>query len=182
MTGTDGEAWRSRRVPAVPVAVVGASAQGESGGGRRPDPETPYRRAFDNACGLAGEEAVQAFLAGLADVSPAMGHLVIDTVFGDLHGRPGLDAPERELLALAVLATLGGAEDEIAMHLGIAQRIGIPPAKVVEAFVHISAYAGFPRALNAIKVAKRFYAESGLLPLPPIPEASPAHPTERHER
>jgi len=33
-------------------------------------------------------------------------------------------------------------------------------------FLHSSVYCGFPRALNAVGVARKVFVERGLLPLP----------------
>ncbi|MEU7434992.1 carboxymuconolactone decarboxylase family protein [Streptomyces sioyaensis] len=50
----------------------------------------------------------------------------------------------------------------LGFHLNAALNIGISPKEVVEAIVQTTAYAGFPRALNAISVAKRVFAERGV--------------------
>lgn len=128
-------------------------------------PDQRYRRGLKTANELAGGEAVEALLENLRPISRDTSRLVIETVFGSLHHLPGLDHRQRELVTLAALAALGDTEDQLVIHLGIAHRIGVPPSSVVATFTHISAYAGFPRTLNALTVAKRFYAELGLLPL-----------------
>ncbi|MCC8242734.1 carboxymuconolactone decarboxylase family protein [Saccharothrix luteola] len=122
-----------------------------------------YERGLETANELAGHEAVQGFLDDLGAVSGSTARLVIETVFGTLHHEPGLDHRERELVTLTALAVLGDTEKELKLHLAIAHRIGVPPASVVALFAHISAYAGFPRALNALAVAKAFYTDQGLL-------------------
>ncbi|MFF5253342.1 carboxymuconolactone decarboxylase family protein [Streptomyces leeuwenhoekii] len=132
------------------------------GGGERPADTLPgYRTAQD----VAGEEAVQRFVDALGPVGGHVADLVIEVVFGKLHGRPGMSHTEREIITLAVLAALGGAEEQLTMHLRISHRLGISPAKVIEVFAHTGAYAGFPRAVNAVETAKRFYGDLGMLPL-----------------
>ncbi len=39
------------------------------------------------------------------------------------------------------------------------------PEEVVEALLHSAVYCGFPKALNATFVAKKVFAERGLLPV-----------------
>ncbi|MEU4769262.1 carboxymuconolactone decarboxylase family protein [Actinosynnema sp. NPDC023794] len=121
-----------------------------------------YERGLETANELAGREAVQGFLDDLEPISGSTARLVIETVFGTLHHEPGLDHRERELVTLTALAVLGDTEKELELHLAIAHKIGIPPSAVVALFAHISAYAGFPRALNALAVAKAFYADQRL--------------------
>ncbi|NJP31957.1 carboxymuconolactone decarboxylase family protein [Micromonospora thermarum] len=139
------------------------------------DPVADERRlrGLRNAYELAGKETSDAFIAGLADTCPPLADFITDFVFGDLHGRAELGSRDRELLTLAILAALGGCEREIELHLEIALRIGIEPVTVIETLLHVSAYAGFPRALNAIMVARRVLERRGLLPVGVIepPEA-----------
>ncbi|WP_405657911.1 carboxymuconolactone decarboxylase family protein [Streptomyces sp. NBC_01166] len=123
---------------------------------------TRYERGLKTATELAGAEAVRAFLDDLEPISRSTARLVIETVFGNLHHQPGLGHRDRELVTLAALAVLGDSEGELRIHLAIAHRIGVPPSSVVALFGHISAYAGFPRALNALGVARAFYAEQGV--------------------
>ncbi len=130
---------------------------------RNRNQEGRYERGLETATGLAGHEAVQKFLDDLEPISGSTARLVVETVFGTLHHEPGLGHRDRELVTLTVLAVLGDTEKELKLHLAIAHRIGIPPSSVVALFAHISAYAGFPRALNALAVAKAFYADQGLL-------------------
>ncbi|PSL52513.1 4-carboxymuconolactone decarboxylase [Saccharothrix carnea] len=122
-----------------------------------------YERGLETANALAGQEAVQSFLDELEPISESTARLIIETVFGTLHHEPGLDHRERELVTLTALAVLGDTEKELQLHLATAHRIGIPPSSVVALFAHVSAYAGFPRTLNALAVAKAFYADQGLL-------------------
>nr|BFD81221.1 hypothetical protein StreXyl84_06220 [Streptomyces sp. Xyl84] len=125
--------------------------------------EPPSARRI--AAAVAGEEAVQGFLDALGPVGGYVADLVIDVVFGRLHSRPAMSHEEREMITLAVIAALGGAEEQLTTHLRISHRLGISPEKVIEIFAHTGAYAGFPRTLNSVETARRFYEELGALPL-----------------
>jgi 4-carboxymuconolactone decarboxylase len=41
----------------------------------------------------------------------------------------------------------------------------LTPTEIVEAITHTAVYCGFPKALNAIFIAKRVFAERDLLPV-----------------
>ena len=69
--------------------------------------------------------------------------------FGDIYGRPGLDARSRQLVTIGVLTALGGCEPQLKVHVGAALNVGLTPDEIVEAMLHAAVYAGFPRALNA---------------------------------
>ncbi len=43
--------------------------------------------------------------------------------------------------------------------------MGLQPEQVIEAFLHASVYCGFPKALNAVAVARKVFTSRGLLPL-----------------
>lgn len=83
-----------------------------------------------------------------------LGDWIVDFAFGDVHTRPGLDARERELIIVAVLATLGGAEPQLAAHIRALRAIDVPWQQIEEALLQTTPYAGVPRAVNAIKVLR----------------------------
>ncbi|WP_293781522.1 carboxymuconolactone decarboxylase family protein [uncultured Aeromicrobium sp.] len=43
--------------------------------------------------------------------------------------------------------------------------VGWQPEQIIEAFLHASVYCGFPKALNAVAVARTVFADRGLLPV-----------------
>ncbi len=49
-----------------------------------------------------------------------------------------------------MLAALGGAERQLTMHARAALRNGVASAELLALAEHVSVYAGFPRALNAL--------------------------------
>jgi 4-carboxymuconolactone decarboxylase len=110
-------------------------------------------------------DAGRAVLAGLADVAPAMGHHIAAFAFGDIYDRPGLDPRSRQLVTLGVLTALGGCEAQLKVHIGAALNVGLTVEEITEAILHASAYCGFPRALNAMFVAKDVFAERGVTPV-----------------
>jgi 4-carboxymuconolactone decarboxylase len=113
--------------------------------------------------GAAGASVIEA----LADVSPELAHQVVAWGFGEIYSRPALEPRDRQLVTLGMLTALGGCEPQLEVHVNAALNVGLTPEQVVEALLHSAVYCGFPRALNATFVAKRVFAERGLLPVPP---------------
>jgi 4-carboxymuconolactone decarboxylase len=111
--------------------------------------------------GEAGQRVVDA----LADVSPELGHQVVAWAFGEMYARPALPPRDRQLLTLGMLTALGGAEPQLEVHVNAALNVGLSAEEIVEAFLHAAVYCGMPRALNATFVAKKVFAERGLLPV-----------------
>jgi 4-carboxymuconolactone decarboxylase len=95
-----------------------------------------------------------------ADVAPVLGREV-GHAFATIMGRPGLDLRTRELTTVCVLAAMGGTEPQLAFHIGGAMRAGATAAEIIEALTQVSVYAGIPRALNAVAVAREVFAEHG---------------------
>ena len=103
----------------------------------------------------------------LADVAPALAHHIVAYGFGDVYARPGLTPPQRQLVTLGMLTALGGCELQLDVHVNASLNVGLTPAQIVEAITHAAVYCGFPKALNAIFVAKHVFAERDLLPVVP---------------
>ena len=113
--------------------------------------ETARReRGLARLAELHDEPGGEEFLANLGD----LGDLTVDFAFGDVHSREGLSARERELLIVAVLSTLGGLEPQVRAHIRAARAIGVPDQELEETIIQIAPYAGFPRAINAMKILR----------------------------
>ena len=107
-------------------------------------------------------EAGQKVIASLADIAPELGHQVVAYGFGDIYARTELEPRQRRLVTLGILAALGGCEAQLDVHINASLNVGLTPDEIVEAFLHASVYAGFPRALNATFVAKKVFADRGV--------------------
>ncbi|MFE2264628.1 carboxymuconolactone decarboxylase family protein [Streptomyces griseosporeus] len=121
-------------------------------------------------------EAGQRVIDSLADISPELGHQIVAWGFGEIYDRPGLAPRDRQLVTLGMLTALGGCEAQLEVHVNAALNVGLTPEQIVEALLHSAGYCGFPRALNATFVAKKVFAERGLLPVgeQPAREEPPA--------
>jgi len=132
-------------------------------------PQTPQTRrqridygrsVLDAVDGEVGQRVVQA----LEDVSPVLGEQVM-IGFGEIYGRCELSPRDRQLVTLGMLTALGGCEPQLEVHVNASLNVGLTAQEIVEALLHASAYCGFPRAINATFVAKRVFAQRGLLPV-----------------
>jgi len=104
----------------------------------------------------AGAERAAALEAELG----ALGSYAIDWGFGDVWSRPGLAPADRELVVLSQLTTLGQTE-QLRTHVGLALRLGLGESQIAEVFVQLGGYAGFPRAISALRVAQEVFAAEG---------------------
>jgi 4-carboxymuconolactone decarboxylase len=91
------------------------------------------------------------------EFAPDFVHFTDDVLFGQVWPRTELSPKQRSLVTVSVLATLG-ATDQLVYHLGLAIDNGNTEAELIEAITHIAFYAGWPRAMSAMTVAKQVFA------------------------
>jgi 4-carboxymuconolactone decarboxylase len=92
-------------------------------------------------------------LGGFAD---ELVRLTDDVLFGEVWARPGLTPRERSLLTVAALTTGGNAE-QLTFHLRYAEDNGVTRDELVESLTHLAFYAGWPKAMSAMAVAKTVF-------------------------
>lgn len=121
------------------------------------------RREFARATGGHGIEPV----ARVRATSPTLADGITEFAFGQIFARSGLGAREREMITVAVLAAIGGADNQLAIHAPAAIECGVDPDELVVICEQVAPYAGFPRALNALRAVRTVIEQAGLpLPLP----------------
>jgi 4-carboxymuconolactone decarboxylase len=123
-----------------------------------------FRRGWQRLLEVDAEGGEQV-IENLQDVAPDLGRYVVEFAFGDIYSRPGLDLRQRQLVTISALTTLGGAEPQLEVHVNAGLNVGLNAPEIVEAMLHCIPYAGFPRVLNAIFVAKRVFGERNVTPL-----------------
>jgi 3-oxoadipate enol-lactonase/4-carboxymuconolactone decarboxylase len=91
-------------------------------------------------------ERTTAFTADFQD-------LITRYAWGEIWARPGLDRRTRSCITLTALVALG-REEELAMHVRAALRIGLTPDEIKEVLLHSAVYCGVPAANGAFAVAQ----------------------------
>ena len=66
---------------------------------------------------------------------------------------------DRSLVTVASLPT-SGATEQLVFHLGLAKKNGATEEELIEALTHLAFYAGWPKAMAAMAVAKKVFAAS----------------------
>ncbi|RMB83846.1 carboxymuconolactone decarboxylase family protein [Streptomyces shenzhenensis] len=87
------------------------------------------------------------------DLAPALAGYSEDVLFGQVWENPDLSPRERSLVTVASLIT-GGSTEQLAFHLGRAQENGVSDKELIETITHLAFYAGWPRAMSALTVAR----------------------------
>jgi 4-carboxymuconolactone decarboxylase len=120
-----------------------------------------YRRGEATRRELFGEEGV-ARAQRWARIDPGLVEFLMESVWGGILSRPGLDRKTRELLTLASLTSLGHLP-EVEMHISGALNVGVTREEIVECIVQMAVYAGVPACLNALGVAEKVFEQRGLM-------------------
>lgn len=91
------------------------------------------------------------------DFAPKLAELTDEVLFADVWNRPELSARDRSLITVSVL-TANGNTDQLAHHLSRAIENGVTQDELIEAITHVTLYAGWPRGMSAMGVAKQLFA------------------------
>jgi 4-carboxymuconolactone decarboxylase len=110
--------------------------------------------------GETGERVIDS----LSAIAPELVHQIVAWGYGEIYARPGLAPRDRQLVTLGILTALGDTDAELEVHIGAALTVGLTPEQIIEALLHSVLYCGFPRAINAVGIAKRVFAERGVAP------------------
>jgi 4-carboxymuconolactone decarboxylase len=95
----------------------------------------------------------------LNDIAPDMVRYMMEFVFGEISSRPGLEMKSREITAMSALAALGTAPNQLKIHIKGALNCGCTREEIVEVLIQVLVYAGFPAALNGLRLAKEVFQE-----------------------
>jgi len=112
---------------------------------------------------LTGTDNPDAFARKLEADNGALGSFVLDFVMGDLWSRDQLSRRDRNLIVLAILGALHQT-NQLANFVRAGINHGLTPEEIREVMIHLSAYAGFPRALDAMAEINRQLAALGHAP------------------
>jgi 4-carboxymuconolactone decarboxylase len=89
--------------------------------------------------------------------APALVGFTDDVLFGQVWTRTELSPRDRSLVTVAALTAVGNTE-QLTYHLGLARQNGVTVTELTEAITHLAFYAGWPRAMSAMAVARQVLA------------------------
>lgn len=101
----------------------------------------------------------QDVLKGISETSPDLSKFITEYAFGDIYSRDALALRDRQIATIASLITLGDASSELKVHIKAGLNVGLTKEEIIEIILQMSLYAGFPRAIHAIKVAKEVFED-----------------------
>ena len=127
-----------------------------------------YNRGWEKLKQIDGE-AGEAVAESLEDIAPDLAKYVIEFSFGDIYCRPGTTLKEKEIAVVAGLTAMGNAAPQLKVHINGALNVGVSTEELVEVIMQMSAYSGFPSAINGINTLKEVLQEKNI-DFQPVPE------------
>jgi 4-carboxymuconolactone decarboxylase len=94
----------------------------------------------------------------IGDFAPKIVELTDDVLFGDVWERKELSPRDRSLITVSNLITSGNTE-QLKFHLNKAKENGLSEVELKEVITHLAFYAGWPKAMSAIMVAKEVFSK-----------------------
>lgn len=107
---------------------------------------------------VLGAEYADKSLANADDFNRDFYRNVIESCWGMVWGRDGLDRKTRSFLNLAMLCALNRPH-ELRLHIAGALKNGVTRDEMKEVFLQVGAYCGAPAALDAFRIAREVFAE-----------------------
>jgi 4-carboxymuconolactone decarboxylase len=97
----------------------------------------------------------------VGDIAPALAHYTDKVLFDDVWERSDLSKRDRSLVTVAALTVMGNT-DQLRFHLDFARQNGVTETELIEALTHLAFYAGWPKAMAAVGVARDVFGAAGL--------------------
>ncbi len=108
---------------------------------------------------MAGSKEPSGAEIMFGDFAPALVGFTDDVLFGQVWERRELSLKDRSLVTVASLVTSGSTE-QLAHHLGRTKDNGASEQELIEVITHLAFYAGWPKAMSAMAVAKDLFHAS----------------------
>ncbi|MNO41876.1 Carboxymuconolactone decarboxylase family protein [compost metagenome] len=94
----------------------------------------------------------------LGDFAPKFAELTEEVLLGDVWTREELSPRDRSLISVSSLIT-GGDTEALRIYLNGAKANGLSEEELIEVITHLAFYAGWPKAMSAIRVAKEVFSK-----------------------
>ena len=104
-------------------------------------------------------EASNAALRIVGEVAPKLAELTHELLFGDIWERPQLSKRDRSLITCTALVALGKTE-QMKGHFPRAIANGVTKEELVEMFVHMAFYSGWPSAVTAVLNFREIFGDT----------------------
>jgi 4-carboxymuconolactone decarboxylase len=123
----------------------------------RPEGER-YQLGIEHLRQIEGDRA-RDVITQFSDIAPDLGRLTVEFAYGEIGNRPGLSLKSRELATLAMVVAIGNQDNSVKNHVERSIRAGVTETEIRELLLQMTVYAGFPKTVAAVTVAREAFAE-----------------------
>ena len=95
----------------------------------------------------------------LGDFAPKLVDYTDRVLFGEVWPGPELSQRDRSIVTVTALVA-GGHTEQLPFHLKRARDNGVTRDELIGIITHLAFYAGWPRAMSAINVAKQVFEQA----------------------
>lgn len=99
--------------------------------------------------------SVEEIFKDLEDIAPDLSRFVVEFPYSEIYTREQVDLKTRELCTVSALTAIGTIP-QLKDHINAALNVGNTPVEIIEVIMQMSAYAGFPKAINGVIAAKKY--------------------------
>ena len=92
----------------------------------------------------------------VGEFAPKLAELTDEVLYGDVWARTELSPRDRSLVTVAALIANGNTE-QLSFHLHHAKENGLTESELAEVIIHLAFYAGWPRAMSAVQIAREVF-------------------------
>jgi 4-carboxymuconolactone decarboxylase len=109
---------------------------------------------------MLGHEEAEQIRSAWRAICPEFEAYVIEFLSGEIWSRPQLDRRTKSLVTIAALAALGRTRG-LELNLRMALNNGVSRQEIVETFLQLAPYAGFPAAWEGLALANEVFSRAG---------------------
>lgn len=117
-----------------------------------------FRKGLKIRKAVVGEDYVERRLAEAKDQDWLFEEAATKFAWGQVWSRPGLSRKMRSVINISALTAMN-LRHELKLHIRAGLRNGLSRKEIGETLLHCAVYCGFPKALDAFRLAKEVFAE-----------------------
>ena len=117
-----------------------------------------FRKGLKIRKEVVGAEYVERRLATAGEHDWLFEEAATKFAWGSVWNRPGLSRKMRSLINIAALTAMN-LRHELKLHIHAGLRNGLTRKEIAEALLHCAVYCGFPKSLDAFRLAKEVFEE-----------------------
>lgn len=101
--------------------------------------------------------AIDGIFDELNEIAPDLARFIVEFPYSEIYTRDKIDLKTRELITIGALTAMGHALPQLEDHINAALNVGVEKEEIIEAIMQMTAYGGFPAAINGMLVAKKVF-------------------------